>query len=477
MKFLSNIFNQASHLKDDIVRKINGIKNNIFKPKTINQSPKITPNNYYNNISYDFKYTDLPSMNGSEIGGVDRLFEEASKKSGININAFYLIAGKESGFNPNARADAGKTNAEGLFQFVSGYKTDVIRKNRQHGINEKNYNAFDPRQSTVCFITNVREFKEKAGKKGINNPSIIDMYCYHASPNYINYMDKPNTPVSKMVGMAAMKNPVNKNLFFSNGRELTVGEFRDKLFASAVKNLREFGIDLSNDYKNNKNSPTFSLNSPIFSATRTFQLSNLNNDKFISYTKSLYENTKNIIGTRYKYGGENSLTGFDCSAFTKYAFSTVGINLPRTAAEQFNATKNKMVSNKIDLSQMKPGDLIFLQGTQKGMAMGQASHVAVYLGGGRIMHSGSSRGVVTTDIPQSFHNKILAVTRPLEHVMFNNVEPNIIEKPKEIKVGKNVKTNNNTHKSNNNIHKTNKLNKSNNKIEKNTKTKKVVKTR
>lgn len=59
------------------------------------------------------------------------------------------------------------------------------------------------------------------------------------------------------------------------------------------------------------------------------------------------------IGKPYKYGatGPNS---FDCSGLTQYSFKAAGKSLPRTAQQQFNATK------RIAPADRKPGDLIFI---------------------------------------------------------------------------------------------------------------------
>ena len=59
-------------------------------------------------------------------------------------------------------------------------------------------------------------------------------------------------------------------------------------------------------------------------------------------------------GIRYKYAGEKPETGFDCSGFTKYVYSHIGIELPHNAQKQSNLSGN----NKT-LENARPGDLIF----------------------------------------------------------------------------------------------------------------------
>jgi len=61
------------------------------------------------------------------------------------------------------------------------------------------------------------------------------------------------------------------------------------------------------------------------------------------------------IGTPYKWGG-NTLNGFDCSGFTTWVFSQVGINLPRSSGQQRHA------GTVISRSEAQPGDLIWWPG-------------------------------------------------------------------------------------------------------------------
>ncbi|MFP4529003.1 MAG: C40 family peptidase [Candidatus Kapaibacterium sp.] len=87
------------------------------------------------------------------------------------------------------------------------------------------------------------------------------------------------------------------------------------------------------------------------------------------------------IGVPYCFGGEDrSCT--DCSGFVQSVFMSAGIELPRTAASQY---ENARI---IPESIADPGDLVFFS---EG---GRVSHVGVYLGGNEIVHASSSRGVI-----------------------------------------------------------------------------------
>jgi murein DD-endopeptidase len=84
-----------------------------------------------------------------------------------------------------------------------------------------------------------------------------------------------------------------------------------------------------------------------------------------------------MIGTPYRYGG-SSPRGFDCSGLVQYSYSSAGLKVPRTSADQYSA------SVAISLTDAEPGDLLFFRYDQK------ISHVAIYLGDERFVHAPSS---------------------------------------------------------------------------------------
>ncbi|MBP7454019.1 MAG: C40 family peptidase [Ottowia sp.] len=83
------------------------------------------------------------------------------------------------------------------------------------------------------------------------------------------------------------------------------------------------------------------------------------------------------LGVPYKLGGTSAEGGFDCSGFVRAMYQqTVGLMLPRTAAEQAAAT------NRIDKADLKPGDLVFFNTLRR-----TNSHVGIYVGDGKFIHS------------------------------------------------------------------------------------------
>ena len=90
------------------------------------------------------------------------------------------------------------------------------------------------------------------------------------------------------------------------------------------------------------------------------------------------------VGVPYVWGG-NTPKGFDCSGFTKYVFAKYGVTLPRTSREQVRAGS----AVAADFRALRPGDLMLF--AEPGEAI---SHVAIYVGNGRIIHASSSNGGV-----------------------------------------------------------------------------------
>jgi cell wall-associated NlpC family hydrolase len=81
-----------------------------------------------------------------------------------------------------------------------------------------------------------------------------------------------------------------------------------------------------------------------------------------------------FVGNPYKAGGSSLTNGADCSGFTQSVYARFGISLPRTSGAQATVGKS------VPYSQAKAGDLICYSG-----------HVAIYIGGGKIVHASTSQ--------------------------------------------------------------------------------------
>lgn len=84
-----------------------------------------------------------------------------------------------------------------------------------------------------------------------------------------------------------------------------------------------------------------------------------------------------FLGVPYRRGGNSAETGFDCSGFVKAMYEqAAGLVLPRVARDQAAATE------KIDRSQLQPGDLVFFNTLKHAF-----SHVGIYIGDNKFIHS------------------------------------------------------------------------------------------
>lgn len=96
-----------------------------------------------------------------------------------------------------------------------------------------------------------------------------------------------------------------------------------------------------------------------------------------------------FLGVRYKRGGESRETGFDCSGFTRHVFeNSVGLILPRRASEQANSPQLTPVTR----AELKPGDLVFFNTMRRTF-----SHVGIYVGDNKFIHSPRAGGVVRVE--------------------------------------------------------------------------------
>ncbi|MFE0524159.1 NlpC/P60 family protein [Streptomyces sp. NPDC058954] len=81
---------------------------------------------------------------------------------------------------------------------------------------------------------------------------------------------------------------------------------------------------------------------------------------------------RSALGKPYVWGATGP-SGFDCSGLMQWSYAHAGVHLPRTSQEQ------RYAGHQVPLSQAQPGDLVVYRS--------DASHVAMYVGNGQVIHA------------------------------------------------------------------------------------------
>ena len=91
----------------------------------------------------------------------------------------------------------------------------------------------------------------------------------------------------------------------------------------------------------------------------------------------LLDSALGLVGIRYRRGGTDAESGFDCSGFVGYVFlEQLGLRLPRTSKELSKE------GEKVPRADLQPGDLVFFNTMRRAF-----SHVGIYLGNGQFVHA------------------------------------------------------------------------------------------
>ena len=116
------------------------------------------------------------------------------------------------------------------------------------------------------------------------------------------------------------------------------------------------------------------------------------------------------LGIHYKFGGNTPENGLDCSGLVRYVFKQAwGTVLPRTSEEI------SQVGERVDKHDLQPGDLVFYNTLKRGF-----SHVGIYLGDNKFIHSPSAGGQVRIEsMDLSYWKNRFNGARRIEHTDTN----------------------------------------------------------
>jgi cell wall-associated NlpC family hydrolase len=107
----------------------------------------------------------------------------------------------------------------------------------------------------------------------------------------------------------------------------------------------------------------------------------------VDKTETLINNAMQLIGVRYRWGGNTPQSGLDCSGFVRYVFNdTFGFLLPRKSSQM------SKVGLQIRKDELQPGDLVFFNTMRHAF-----SHVGIYLGDNKFIHAPSKGKSIRVD--------------------------------------------------------------------------------
>jgi len=231
-------------------------------------------------------------------------------------------------------------------------KYHVVRKGDTLGAIARKYHVSE---SDVKGLNNLHSAKLKTGRKLLVKVSGPRTYTVRKGDNLWLIAKKFDMDSDDLMEINEMTSPVleiGQKLFLEERPEVANV---DQKYIVMAKNVED-------ELKRIPESPEF--------AEKTTP------DKLVTFARKL-------LNIPYKFGG-NTILGIDCSSFVKKVYGLMGVNLPRTAREQFKE------GEEIEKEELSVGDLVFFR-TYASFP----SHVGIYLGNDLFIHASSKGKKVT----------------------------------------------------------------------------------
>ena len=140
------------------------------------------------------------------------------------------------------------------------------------------------------------------------------------------------------------------------------------------------------NYSNSSSSSSSSTSSSSSSSSKKSYSSSSSSSSGSGTGSAIVAYAKQFLGNPYVYGGASLTNGTDCSGFTMSVYAHFGYGLSRSSYTQVNNGR------AVSMSSLQPGDLLFYK-----YGGSTISHVAIYIGGGQIIHASTEEtGIITS---------------------------------------------------------------------------------
>lgn len=187
------------------------------------------------------------------------------------------------------------------------------------------------------------------------------------------------SPSVKLMGVQSNKSTAQKNIITSKQKTAETSIKIVSYHAATSESNIHIQPSSSSEKKNTVKKPKQTI---AVSKVKTHKTDpNTESKKATTSSRTnVIDIAKSLIGSPYKWGG-TSPNGFDCSGFIDYVYGKAGVSLPHSANAIWYGTGVKA-------SFPHPGDLIFFTHTYQ--TSDSATHVGLYIGGGRFIHAESN---------------------------------------------------------------------------------------
>lgn len=172
---------------------------------------------------------------------------------------------------------------------------------------------------------------------------------------------------------------VNAITILDKNIEIEIYEIKEEKEVGVVENI----IDLYKTDPNNKEFLEYKQEQAKIEM-ENYRLEKARQER-IAYKTKIVNFAKQFVGNPYVSGGTSLTNGADCSGFVQTVYATFGIKLPRTTDVQAKA------GMEVSIDEIEVGDIV-----SYGYD-GIASHSAIYIGDGRVVHASTPELGIRTD--------------------------------------------------------------------------------